>query len=615
MSLLLDALKQAADKKQQPDKAGKKKATTETDNAQKPENTDAVSTDKITLELEEIHEELTGEELSESTDDKHDIINEDVKQQDENSFEMDHFDPDEVSLEQIEESDPTPQNQPESDTEHELTQDVTIETTELETETLTSEQKQLASEPGTTTTQEFSEPKQQNNNITADTKKDIAIESKPVDSNETESIKTEKQDKITPDDNSQDQTPKKSPGNKARTMAPENAKIIAGPDKKRNRKSKYLVIGLLSLGILIAGGFLGYLYYLDQDSQISTNIATLSRPPSTRIKPIDDLSAASNQISDEMQNNAANIASDQQVKGSIANIENDEISTDNAVQNDLQQSQEANSNKTTEDTLSNIRYQEKSNLKINESTQNKEAEIAAEELPPTLNSVLNSHPFVQATPMKKGSVTIEPAIKIKRNSNNTAAAKNIAKGYTLFNKGKYQLAKTEYQKAINLAPDSVDALLGLGAIAIIEEDKQKAKTYYSKVLDLNPQNTTAVNAITTIDRSQQSSETLIKQSITQSPNNPWAYFNLGNYYLERQDWSKALQAFNQANILAPNTPDIVYNIAISLDNLDKIEPALNSYKQATILAATKTASFDINIVSDYINQLESQLRKAAANSK
>ncbi|THB70975.1 MAG: tetratricopeptide repeat protein [Gammaproteobacteria bacterium] len=615
MSLLLDALKQAAEKKQPTKKTTGKKPTAVPNQGQDADQS-TMSKENLTLELEEIQEDLEhktedtkqeSEETSQESKLDTDLSNKDEITEEtttptskqaplDATVEMDHFDPDEMTLTAPEANEDRPQT---------ISSDAAGTP---KTEVPQEPEKHLDPEP---------EKNDQITNAAQPTEAEvteIAENEKPATSSESSAPSSKPEEKPEPSTNKQT--------NKTRTMAPENAKIITGQEKKKSASSKYLIASFLFIGVLVAGGFLGYLHYIDQDSQISTNIATLSRAPTTAIKPIDDLSDASSQMATEMQSGTEDIPN-QPVSGTIADIESESV-TETQFDTATEKQEEitpnwsstrpvigsgANNEEQTKQQPGRPQTQTASTTGKNEDTG-----IAAEELPPTLSSVINSHPFIETKPLEKGPVNIEPAIKIKKNYKDSIAAQHIVTGYNFFNNGNYQLSKQQYMKAISISPDSVDALLGLGAIAIIEEDKQKARDYYTKALELNPQNTTAISAISAIDDTYQNSESTFKQSIANAPSNPTAYFNLGNYYLEQQNWSKALQAFKQANALSPDTPDIIFNIAISLDNLDKVGPAINSYKYALETSKNKAANFDLNKVKNYIKQLELQQQNGGQNT-
>ncbi len=547
MSLLLDALKQAADSKTQTGReankiASKKSGVTNTEaeannattssptiSSNQQQNTDL--SDSIKLELEEITEDIQQDhELKEPQKEKSIAV------------EMDCFDPEE------------PIDNLGGVDEHNSEADYDSSATTIEPNT-----------------QEV----------------DLKLEIE-------EGLDTAQQAKISIPEEEPQSPPSKANiiEKKSRVRAPENAKIILNPDKKPKRTGAIIAIGFLIIAVLAAGGFLGYLYYLEQDNEISSNIANLSRHPTAKIKPIADLSTVSDQISEVNMPPKDSEAANQTLKGNIAKTTADS--------NDIAKIQQAATEQITQQTKS-VKKQTPSSTTIQNNN-----EISAEELPPTLSSVINSHPFIEHKPLKQLPVAMEQPISIKKNNNEALASKNINLGYKQFEKGNYQLAKKHYQKALNLAPNDTDIFLGLAAIALIENDTDSATELYTKALQIDPKNNTAISAISTLYEKSKSDESTIKKNIEANPNNPWAYFNLGNHHMEEQNWTKALHAFSKANAIAPQTPDILFNIAISLDNLDRVQQAIEAYTMAISAAKYKPANFDPTSVQKYVDSINLQ---------
>ncbi len=568
MSLLLDALKQAANSKTQaggePDKTASKKtgatdSSPASDSSQQPNSAD--SADEIKLELEDITEEpqqdselgqssnkpTTIEESSNSSVIEEPLLEESIP------VEMDHFDP----------------NAPLDHTEEHIT------------------------EPSYSSSHTTIEPKAGEVDLKIEEENELgAAEQAKI------SIPQEEKPEPTPSNDTKVEK-------KSRVLAPENAKIILNPDKKPKRPGTVIAICFLIFAVLAAGGFLGYLYYLEQDNEISTNIANLSRSPTAQIKPIGDLSNVSDQISQVNQQSQIPEAANQTLKGNIATADgsNDISEIQQATIEQAEQKQVS----TTATAQNNqaINNEDLSNQALNNEALSNQ-EISAEELPPTLSSVVNSHPFIEHKPLKQLPVAMEKPISIKKNNNEALASKNISLGYKQFENGNYQLAKKYYQKALKLAPNDTDIFLGLAAIALIENDTDTAAQLYTKALQIDPNNNTAISAISTLQKQDRSDESTIKENIQANPNNPWAYFNLGNHHMEEQNWTKALHAFSKANTIAPQTPDILFNIAISLDNLDRIPQAVEAYNMAIYAAKTKPANFDVTAAQKYVDSLNLQ---------
>lgn len=588
MSLLLDALKQAANSKTQTGKApGKKASKSLSDSDAKTEKDDVSTTinsdidtieqqtktnasDEITLELEEITEEhLQDSRLDTNT----------IEKPIDSTKELQKDSPKVPELEESYEEEP-----------------ITIEMDRFDPDSLDDESDEHMDETVYVSSKAGSEPETQEENI--DPKAEHAATNIDKSSETIKRPKTSSSEKEEPP-NKADKLEKKN-----RIRAPENAKIILNPDKKPKRSGTFIVIGLLAIAVLAAGSFLGYLYYLEQDDQISSNIANLSRHPTAKIKPIDDLSTVSDEMAEVNKQAPISETANQTLQGSIAATavqSDDKVGTRQTTISEPAATPELSAKP-----IGTVKTEQEKPLIQTQPKTQKSYETSAEELPPTLSSVINSHPFIEHTPLEQLPVAMEQPISIKKNNNEALASKNINLGYKQFEKGNYQLAKKYYQKALKLAPNDTDTFLGLAAIALIENDTNTAISLYTEVLQLDPQNTTAISAISTLYEKSKSDESTIKKNIEANPNNPWAYFNLGNHHMEEQNWTKALQAFSKANAIAPQTPDILFNIAISLDNLDRVQQAIEAYTMAISAAKNKPANFDAATVQKYVDSISLQ---------
>ena len=71
------------------------------------------------------------------------------------------------------------------------------------------------------------------------------------------------------------------------------------------------------------------------------------------------------------------------------------------------------------------------------------------------------------------------------------------------------------------------------------------------------------------------------------------YFTLGNQYAAQARWAEAQEAYFRAFTAEPDNPDYNYNLAVSLDQLRQRKPALEYYRKAIALGASRPAAFDL----------------------
>ena len=83
-------------------------------------------------------------------------------------------------------------------------------------------------------------------------------------------------------------------------------------------------------------------------------------------------------------------------------------------------------------------------------------------------------------------------------------------------------------------------------------------------------------------------------------------FALGDTFATQQRWAEAQQAYFQAHGLAPDNPDIAYNLAVALDHLGQRRPAASFYRQALRLAERQPARFPRHLCETRLHALQAQ---------
>jgi len=185
----------------------------------------------------------------------------------------------------------------------------------------------------------------------------------------------------------------------------------------------------------------------------------------------------------------------------------------------------------------------------------------------------------------------------------------LMQAYEALQQGDLPLARNLYQKVLLVEPRSIDALLGLGAIAWKEGRIEEAGQRYQRVLELEPRNPYAQAGLIAIigGADPQASESRLKQLIGREPS-AFLYFTLGNLYADQGQWPGAQQAYFQAYQLQPDNSDYAFNLAVGLEHLGQIRPALDYYRKALDLSFRKgRANFDQNLVIQRVGQLSARV--------
>ena len=171
-----------------------------------------------------------------------------------------------------------------------------------------------------------------------------------------------------------------------------------------------------------------------------------------------------------------------------------------------------------------------------------------------------------------------PPYSLQTGSNNA-----LNNAYEAYQRGQIDEAQRLYTQAA-ARERSVDALLGLAAIAGIRNRDEEAARLYREVLDRDPQNASAQAALLDLlgNTDRQATESRLKMLIDRTPSAN-LYQTLGNLYAEQNRWSDAQIAYYEAFRMAPSNADYAFNLAASLDRLQQAQAALGYYEKALAL--------------------------------
>lgn len=182
----------------------------------------------------------------------------------------------------------------------------------------------------------------------------------------------------------------------------------------------------------------------------------------------------------------------------------------------------------------------------------------------------------------------------------------VESAYEAFLAGDIARARNDYQDALREEPANRDALLGLAATDVRSGRLEAAESIYVRLLRSDPRDAHAQSGLIALRSARMDplvAESRVKTLLAADPEAHVLNFTLGNQLAQQGRWAEAQQQYSKAFAAEPDNADFAYNVAVSLDHLRQFKPALEYYRRALELAASRGASFDSAAARERITQL------------
>jgi superkiller protein 3 len=159
----------------------------------------------------------------------------------------------------------------------------------------------------------------------------------------------------------------------------------------------------------------------------------------------------------------------------------------------------------------------------------------------------------------------------------------IEKGDIYFDEGRYQKALDTYNKALNLEPKNVDALICVGLCYRNLKEYDKAIDFYNNALEIEPDNKTALNnkgyAMEMKGQIEEAIE-MYKKSLDVDPNYDMPLVNLTKIYIDRKDYQAAIEVYKNAlEVDSINTANWI-DLGRAYRFMEKYDKAIEAYNEA-----------------------------------
>ncbi|MCA2885319.1 serine protease [Microcystis sp. M043S1] len=156
------------------------------------------------------------------------------------------------------------------------------------------------------------------------------------------------------------------------------------------------------------------------------------------------------------------------------------------------------------------------------------------------------------------------------------------RGILYYNQQKYDLALSDYNKAIDINPNYAEAYYNRGILYKNLQKYDLALSDYSKAIDINPNLAVAYNSRGILYSDQQKYELALSdynKAIDINPNYAEAYYNRGILYKNLQKYDLALSDYSKAIDINPNDALAYNNRGLVYYNQQKYELALADYNK------------------------------------
>jgi tetratricopeptide (TPR) repeat protein len=213
----------------------------------------------------------------------------------------------------------------------------------------------------------------------------------------------------------------------------------------------------------------------------------------------------------------------------------------------------------------------------------------------------------QSPAVASGKVRNEAGtVSFQKTNKTDPITEKLDQAWQAYDDGRYDSAKDLYIEVLNSEESNRDALLGLGAIAVIEKDYVAARDIYMSLLKQDPRDPIAIAAISSLQSdgvSLPKDERFLQNMLLKNPNAAHLNFALGNVYAQQEKWKSAQQSYFNAWQQDIENADYIFNLAVSLDQLGKPEQALSLYRDSLSKSNNKQVSFSREDVKQRITEL------------
>ncbi|MCK4706815.1 MAG: hypothetical protein KAT90_15165, partial [Gammaproteobacteria bacterium] len=175
----------------------------------------------------------------------------------------------------------------------------------------------------------------------------------------------------------------------------------------------------------------------------------------------------------------------------------------------------------------------------------------------------------------KNNLKSAPVLSIKRTNKTDPVAETLDAAWLAYDAGRYDEASASYKDVLNIEEYNQDALHGLGAIAVIKKNNAVAREIYLSLLEQDPRDAMATAALVELgdESATKTDEEYLLSMLEKNPGAQHLSFALANNYAKQKRWKFAQQYYFDAWKSDPENPDYLFNLAVSMEQLNKPQQA------------------------------------------
>lgn len=193
----------------------------------------------------------------------------------------------------------------------------------------------------------------------------------------------------------------------------------------------------------------------------------------------------------------------------------------------------------------------------------------------------------------------------------------LGSGMVCFRRRDLAGALDAFLKLTKMRPDRIEGWNNAGIAAMALGRLEEAKTCFSRVLEIEPDNSGALLNLANYlagTGDTAGAVRLLERAIAAQPDFADAHFNLGNAYCAQKDFAKAKSSFERALRIQREFPSALKNLGFVHERLGEYEQAIAAYRRAADLDKTD-AGVRINLANaclavDNIEEAKSSFLRA-----